>query len=214
MPNGEHLNVYFFPDSLFLFLPVTGNTREVQLKRSDASLALSTYPYRYVVPKPIFQTRFSGFHYFYFTTSHFISVVPRGYKIAQCLWSSGSSYCLFSTFLKSYHLSRTPPMTNVFHMDSLLTFNVSDVKYVTNSLSEFHLSNFSDLESAVQDSLPAYLSPIVHYQSLLALVVLIILIVIPLCCCVRRALTLYNHLTALQAAPARDSSVTWLGTCL
>ncbi len=50
----EHLYVYFCSVSLFLFLPITGNT--------DASLALSTCPYHYVVPQPIFHTRFSGFH--------------------------------------------------------------------------------------------------------------------------------------------------------
>ncbi len=85
-------------------------------------------------------------------------------------------------------------------------------------MSEFSFSNASDLEAAVQDSLPVYLSPSVHFPSAIAPIVLTNLIVIPLCCVVRKALTLYNHLEWNARKLAEDQqvhyNVTWFGTCL
>ncbi len=211
----DHLNMYFCSTSLFLCLPVTGNDCEIHLTQSNASMARSTCPYRYLVPRPFFHMRFSGFHYFCFTNSHFVFVVcPKGTKLQKV---SGHLHIRIACFLHSSNLTTCPERlhegftssynTNVFHIDSLSDFSVSCITYVTNSLSEFHLSNFSDLESAVQDSLPAYLSPFVHYPSLLTSLVLVIIIIIPLCCCVRRALTLYNHSKAIQAAHRQDTAM-------
>ncbi len=102
----EHLHVYFCSASLFLFLPVTGNTCEVLLTRSDASLALSTCPYRYLVPRPFFHTGFSDLHYFYFTTSRFVSVVcPAGTKLHKV---SGHLAIRIACFLHSSNLTTNP----------------------------------------------------------------------------------------------------------
>jgi len=86
-----------------------------------------------------------------------------------------------------------------------------DDKIKTNTISEFTFSNTSEFENAIQDSLPLYLTPYVHYPSIIASIVLIIIIVIPLCCVVKKALTgtEARHLELLV-----HIIVTWLGTCL
>lgn len=82
----------------------------------------------------------------------------------------------------------------VFLLDSLTT------NYVTNTRSKLDLSNFLDLKSVVQNSLPPYLSLFVHYPSLLASVIIVIVTIISLCHCVHGALNFYNQLKAIQNA--------------
>lgn len=68
---------------------------------------------------------------------------------------------------------------------------------MTNTLSKLTFSNFWDLESALQNSLPPYLYPSIHIPSLLHPLALVIVIAIPLCILVMRALTLCSHLKVI-----------------
>lgn len=205
----EYHNLYFCSASLFAFLPLTGGICEVVLTQSDASKALETCPYRHVAPKSLFHRRFSGFHYFFFTLPVFVTVVcPEGSTYREV---AGHLAVRVACSLRSVNLTTFPETlhhgfaaTNaipIYPIDSLVNLTFSRMKYVTNSLSELTFSNFSELESAVHDSLPVYLAPYVHYPSLVLPVVLFIIIVIPLFCLVKRALTLYNHLQARVAPP-------------
>ncbi len=75
---------------------------------------------------------------------------------------------------------------------------------MTNTIAELTFSTVSEFESIVQDSLPTYLSPSVHFPSIVAPVVLFIILVIPLCC-VKQALTLYYYLKSLENQPSTSS---------
>lgn len=204
----EYHHLYHCPAYLFAFFPVTGGICEIVLTQTDASRALSLCPYTQLAPKPLFHSNFFGVHYFYFTHPVFVSVVCPNHTdyrevkghlavLIACHLRSAN----LSTFPSKLHHGFTANFSNlIFPMDSLNNLSFSSIKYVTNTLSEFKFSNSSGLVAAVQESLPAYLTPQVHYPSLVAPVILIILIVVPLVCCVRKALTLYSHLHGIVKA--------------
>ena len=50
-----------------------------------------------------------------------------------------------------------------------------------------------------------YLSPPVHYPSIIAPVFLIIVVLVPLIFCVRKTLTLYNHLNDMVRDDAENT---------
>jgi len=214
----EYLHLYHCPASLFAFLPITGGVCEVVLTQKDASKALSLCPYTQLAPKPVFHRTFFNHHYFFFTQAFYVSIVcPEGPVYKEV---SGHFAVLIACYLRSANLTTFPSKlhqgfsanvsSKIFPLTSLDNVNFSTIRYVTNSLSEFSFSNLSDLETAVHDSLPGYLSPAVHFPSLVAPVVLIIVIVIPLCCLVNRALTLYNRLNSRvkkTAGNRRDTGV-------
>ena len=211
----EHAGLYFCSASTFAFMPLTGNVCEAHLTHPDGSKALAICPYRQLTPQPLFHTQFSGFHYFFFTNPYFTSIVcPDGTTHQEVL---GHLAVRVVCFLRSANLTTFPEKLHegfrssfnatLFPLDSLANLNFTSIKYVTHTLSEFHLSNYSQLQSAVQDSLPTYLSPGVHYPTLLIPVVLIILTVIPISLCLRRALTLYTHLKALHSTQRREAGV-------
>ena len=209
----EYRHLYHCPAYLFAFLPVTGGICEVVLTQTDASKALSLCPYTQLAPKPLFHKNFFGFHYFYFTQHVFVSVVCPNYT--EYMEVTGHFAILIACYLRSSQLSTFPsklhhgftanisnyirPM-KIFH-----NLNFSCIKYVTNTLSEFKFSNNSGLETAVRENLPMYLSPPVHYPSIIAPVFLIIVVLVPLIFCVRKTLTLYNHLNDMVRADAENT---------
>ena len=204
----EYHHLYHCPAYLFAFLPITGGICEVVLTQTDASKALSLCPYTQLAPKPLFHKNFFGFHYFYFTETVFVSVVcPNHTEYREV---TGHLAVLIACYLRSAQLSTFPSKLHhgftanfsnfIIPMETLKDLNFSSIKYVTNTISEFQFSTNSGLVTAVRDSLPMYLSPPVHYPSIIVPVILIIVIVVPLFFCVRKALTLYNHLNGIVKA--------------
>ena len=179
------------------------------LTQSDAERALEVCPYRRVAPQAVFHRRFSGFHYFFFPESFFMSVVcPNGstYREASGHLAIRVACSLLSPQLKTFpeklHQGFTGSTSSpVYPLTGLTNLSFSRIAYVTNTLSDLTFSNVSDFESAVQDSLPAYLSPYVHFPSVLAPVVLFLLVAVPVCYFLRRALRLY--LSIRERANAR-----------
>ncbi len=96
-------------------------------------------------------------------------------------------------FIRHLHI---PMIIPNFLIDSLSQLNYSTIHFVINTFSDFTFSYFSNLESAIQDSLPLYLYTSVHIISLIVPLVLVTVIIIPLCSLVDRALPLYTHLKA------------------
>lgn len=198
----DYLGLYFCRASRFAFLPITSNACEVALTETNASRALRVCPYRHVVPSPLFHKTFSGFHYFFFPSPQYVSVVcPNGtfatevtghfaVRLACHLHSSD-----LTTFPERLHhgfdSTNIPPL---FPIESLQNLNFSTIKFVTNTLSSFHFSNQSALESAIHQSMPFYLTPPVHVSSLMVPVLIFLIVLIPVCCMVRKALMLYNLL--------------------
>lgn len=85
-----------------------------------------------------------------------------------------------TTFPEMFHEGFTSSHTNtLFTIDNLKHPSLSTIKYIINTLPEFHFSNFLDLEPIVHEPLPFYLSSSVHYPSFPA--PLILVISIPLC---------------------------------
>ena len=206
--------LFFCSASLFAFLPVSGSHCEVALTRTNAEDALEVCPYRHVAPKPMFHRLFSGFHYFFFMESSFVSVVcPNGSTYrevsghlavrAACSLQSAQLKTFPETLHQGLNVSDFSP---VYPLTGLTNLSFSRITYVTNTLSELTFSNVSDFESAVQDSLPAYLSPYVHYPSVVTPVVVFVLIALPVCYFLRRALSLYMSIRARAAAPPDDAS--------
>ncbi len=159
----EYLHLYFCPASLFAFQPVTSEgICEVVLTQEDASKALTLCPYRRLVPKPFFHTNFFGHHYFFFTQTYYVSVVcPDGSEYKEV---SGHFAVLNACALRSDKLNTFPGKlhegfvsrlaSRIFIIETLSKLNLSNIKFVTNTFSEFTFSNVSELENAVQDSLP------------------------------------------------------------
>ncbi len=152
--------------------------------------------------------RFSGFHYFFFTQPFFVTITcPEGSSYKEV---TGHLAVRVACSLRSDNLTTFPEKlhhgftaTNVipvYSLDGLQSLNFTRMRYVTNTLSELTFSNFSELQSAVHDSLPVYLAPYVHYPSMVVPVIIFIIIVSPLWCLVKRVLTFYNHLLANVAS--------------
>lgn len=200
----EYLHLYFCPASLFAFLPVTsGGICEVVLTQEDASKSLTLCPYKHLVPKPFFHTSFYGHHYFFFTQAYYVSVVcPDGSEYKEV---SGHFAILNACSLRSDKLNTFPEKlhegfvsnltSRIVLIDTLSKVNLANIKFVTNTLSEFNFSNLSELENAVHDSLPVYLSPYVHFPTIIIPIIISLVLLIPLYCCVRKALELYNYLS-------------------
>ncbi len=187
---------------------------KVALTQNDGSKALNVCPYRHVVSKPLFHKRFSGYQYFLFTQSYFVSVVCSNSSTYQEV--SGHFAVRVACFFRSANLTTFPEklhhgfnFTNsilIFPLKSLTNLDFSKIKYVTNSLSELTFSNVSELESAFQESLPDYLSQYVHFPSIIMPMAICIIIVIPLYFLVTRALTLYRFLKTNVPKPSSDST--------
>ena len=211
----EYLNLYFCSASIFAFTPITSDgICEVVLTREDASKALTLCPYRELVPKPFFHTSFHGHHYFFFTEKYYVSVVcPGGSEYKEI---SGHFAILTACSLRSDKLNVFPEMlhegfvlnitTRIFPIDTLLNLNFSSIKYVTTALTEFTFSNVTEMETALQDSLPVYLNPHVHFPTILIPIILSLALIIPLCYCVRKALSLYRILEGRVALNAEEQT--------
>ena len=213
---SEHRNLYFCPASLFAFLPVKGGgSCEVVLTQKDASAALSLCPYKQLVPKIMFHKSFQGHHYFYFTEPLYVSVLcPNGSAYQEV---SGHFAVLTVCSLKSDTFHVFPEKSHegfisnitspIFPINTLTNLNLT-IKFVTNTVSEFSFTNISDFEAGIQESLPEYLSPYVHFPSLLAPILILCLMLIPLFYCLHKATSLYKVLNGrLQPQPG-DAGVT------
>ena len=142
----EYLHLYFCSAALFAFLPITSEgICEVVLTQEDASKALTLCPYRRLVPKPFFHTSFYGHHYFFFTQTYYVSVVcPDGseYKEVSGHFAVLNACALRSdklnTFPEKLHEGFVSSLTSrIFLIDTLSKLNLSNIKFVTNTLSEF-----------------------------------------------------------------------------
>ena len=203
----EFLHRYYCPSSLFAFFTIVGGVCEVILTQKDASKALSICPYREVVPQLIFHKTFFSHHYFFFTQPYFISVkCPEGVQYHEvtdhlavlhtCELRSANLTTFSSVLHKGFSANHT---RTIFPLEDFPFVNLTQIKYVTNRISNFTFSNQSQLETAVRNSLPVYLQPAAHYPSLLAPIVLTILVVIPLFWTVWKALVVFRHLrTAIK----------------
>lgn len=207
---SEYLSLYHCPASLFAFLPLTGKGCEVALAQKNASKALSLCPYKQLAPKPFFHRSFLSHHYFFFTKPIFVSVVcPDGTIYKEV---SGHLAVLLSCKVRSANLTTFPSRLHegftsnftfkVFPLDGLKYINISSIKYVTNSLSEFTFSNHSDFKAVLQDSLPVHLNPYIHASSIIAPIILTMIIVIPLFCAVKKAIGLFMLLKGRVPANA------------
>ncbi len=83
----EHHDLYLCSASLFAFLPLTGGACEVLLTQTDASKDLELCPFRHIAPRPLFYRRFSGFHYFFFTSRFLYNFFRRFYSTEAVLYS-------------------------------------------------------------------------------------------------------------------------------
>lgn len=194
---------YLCQSSLFAFFPVSGaGVCEVILTQNDTQLALSLCPYRRLVPAPLYHRSFFGYHYFYFTEPYFVSVVcPEGSSYQNV---SGHLAVPAACHLRSDKLSTFPEKLHqgfvaarpdiIVPLGTLTNITLSGVKFVTNAIPRLNLTYVSDFETAVQDNLPLYLRPSVHFSSFVVPFVLLIVGLIALTCVVRRALSLYIFL--------------------
>ena len=218
MCRSEYRNLYFCPASLFAFLPVKGaGGCEVVLTKEDASEALSLCPYKQLVPKIMYHSSFHGNHYFFFTEALYVSVVcPNGTTYQEvsghfavptvCSLKSDN----FHVFPEKSHEGFISNITsNIYPINSLNNLNLT-IKFVTNTVSEFSFTNISDFETGIQESLPEYLHPYVHFPTLFLPILVCCLILIPLLCCLRKATSLYKILNGrLQPTPPPgDTEVT------
>ena len=205
---AERFGLYFCPASLFAFLPVdpTGIC-EISLTQQDVSRCLSLCPYHQLASKPFFHKSFLDHHYFLFTAPTYVSVKCRtNFTVTQveghfatlkmCSLRSKAVNTLPEKLQKGF-IAKTP--TLLYRLNMLDDLNATSIQYMTNSISEFKFANFSDLESAVHDSLPVYVRPYVHYPSVLIPFVITIVVVLILSCLVKKALVLYNTLNARVA---------------
>ena len=214
---SEYLSYYHCPASLFAFLPISGGVCEVVLTQKHSEKALSLCPYTTIEPKPLTHKTFFNHHYFFFTTSFYISIVcPEGTEYKEV---SGHLAVYFACYVHSANLSTFPSKlhqgfvgdittTRIYSLTTLNNIHISSVKNLRDPVSKFTFSNTSDLEDVVQDVLPGYLHPYVHYPSLVLPIVICIIIIIPLCCWVRKALTLYNVLQQRRRVTVRKQDDT------
>ena len=107
-----------------------------------------------------------------------------------------------NTFPEKLHEGFVSNLTSrIFVIDSLNEINLSHIKFVTNTLSEFNFSNMSELETVIHDSLPVYLNPSVHFPSIIIPIIIMLVLLIPLYYCIHKALGLYNHLNGRLKQP-------------
>ena len=201
----ERLGAYFCPASLFTFLPVQAEgICEVILTQWNASRSLSLCPYTHLVPRPFFHKSFMGHHYFLFTEPMDVSVTCLGGTMHKRV--SGHFAILKLCSLHSPSITThseklhegfvAPNFARYYPLRALKKLNFTSIKYVTNTIAELKFSNFSELESAVHESMPTYLRPYVHYPSIVTPIIIVIVILIPLIFLVRKALSLYKLLRA------------------
>ena len=198
----EYYHNYHCPASLFAFLPITGGICEVEITLMNATKALSLCPYKTLVTKPLFHKAFFNYHYFYFTKPFYVSIVcPEGTTYKQV---SGHLAVFFACHVRSANLTTYPSKIHqgftgnnsarIFPLTSLTSLKISSIPFVTNTIKEITFQNTSVLTSAIQESLPEYLAPYVHYPSIFGPIIGLLIILIPLGCGVRKALVLYRHL--------------------
>ena len=202
---------YNCPAALFAFLPMTGGVCEVMLTQARGEKALEFCPYTTLAQKPMFHKTFFNHHYFFFTSLFYISIVCPEETVYQEV--SGHLAVYFSCYVHSANLTTFPSKlhqgfignttTRIYPLHSLDNISLSSVKYINDKVSHFKFSNTSDLDIPLEDVLPVYLHPHVHYPSLIIPVIIIIVILIPLCCWVKRALTLYRLLQSRRRVTAR-----------
>ena len=199
---SEYLHYYHCPASQFAFLPITGGVCEVVLTQKNASKALSLCPYMELTPKFIFHKTFFSHHYFFFTRPFYVSIVcPEGTTYREV---TGHFAVYLACHVRSANLTTFPSKLHqgftknstarIYPLTGLAHINISNIKFVTNRVTELTFSNFSEIETVVQDSLPEYLTPYVHFPSLILPAVIILLLLVPMCLWLRRALTLYRYL--------------------
>ena len=126
----------------------------------------------------MFHKSFHEHHNFYFIGPVYVSVTcPSGSSYREvsghfavltvCTLRSDHTHI----FLKKYHEGFTSNISfHIFPMNTLSYINFKNVsiKYVTNTLSEFSFTNsISDFEDAIHESLPMYLSPYVHFPTVI-----------------------------------------------
>ncbi len=163
----ERQSLFFCAASLFVFLPLSDGVCEVVQTQPNASLALSICPYKHLVPHPVYQTHFEGFHYFLFTRPSVVSVVcPEGKTCRSVLGHLAIHVaCVLRSPLVSTYPERLQEgfLSNnsipIYSLDSLLHLNVSHFSFVTNTIQELSFSNESHFESVLMHHLPTYLNP-------------------------------------------------------
>ena len=113
----------------------------------------------------------------------------------------------FHTFPEKYHEGFTSNLSShIFPINTLnyINFKNISIKYVTNTLSEFSFTNISDFEDAVHESLPMYLSPYVHFPTVIVPVLIFCIVFVTLYFCVKRATSLYNELKTRLQRPSEE----------
>ncbi len=203
----ERQYFFFCAASLFVFLPLSDGVCEAALTQPNASLALTLCPYKHLVPRPVYQTHFEGFHYFLFTRPSVVSVMcPEGKTYKSVLGHLAIHVaCFFRSPLLSTYPERLKEgfLSNnslpIYPLESLLHLNLSHFSFVTNIIHELSFSSESHFESLLMHHLPTYLNLGVHYPSLVVPVIIFVIVLIPLICLVKKALALYRHLHATIA---------------
>ena len=194
---SEHAGLYYCPASLFAFVPAKEEgVCELALIQKDASRSFSLCPYTQLAPKPYFHKSFMGHHYFFFPKPMFVSikcVTGSLYSRVEGHFSILKVCSLSSTSVTTHHETvHKGFVANIFKRIYNLKINISSIKYVTNSISELSFANYSELESAVHETLPTYLQPYVHYPSLISVFIIILVLLITLYCLVRRVYNVYR----------------------
>ena len=205
----EQIGLYFCPASLFAFAPLTDvNVCELSLIHKAASRSLSLCPYTQLAPAAYFHKSFMGSHYFFFPTSMYVSVkclrgeyttTVLGHFSIPKLCSLTSSKV--ATQAETLHQGFMPNIFKSIYHYNVPVSNISAINYVTNTVSQLTFNNFSELESAVHDSLPSYLQPHVHYPSFFLPVVITLVLLLVLFCLLRRLSVLYSFLKARVSLP-------------
>ena len=201
--------------SLFAFRPLIGDICEIILTQEVAKSAIQFCPYKHIVPSRSFHKLFRGYQYFLFTKPTQVAVVCQTettYRRVEghlavperCQIRSSN----LTTFPSRVHEVFTANMSlgPIFPLSVIQNMSLIHIPYVTNSLHELTFSNTSQFVSVLEDSLPDYLNPVVHFPSIIVPIIILICILIPVLCCVKKALTLYSHLNIATAARRNVSS--------
>ena len=213
---SAYLSYYHCPASQFAFQTITGGICEVVLTQNQTEKALDLCPYTTIEPTPLTHKTFFSHHYFFFMTSFYVSIIcPERTEYTEV---TGHLAVYFACYVHSANLSTFPSKLHqgfvgnstarIYPLTTLDNIHISSVKNLKNPVSAFNFSSTSDLEEAIQDVLPGYLQPYVHYPTLTISIVLCIVIIIPLCCYTRKALTLYKVLQQRKKASVRKQEET------
>lgn len=201
--------------SLFAFRPLIGDICEVILTHEKAQDAIQFCPYKHIVPNHNFHILFQGYQYFLFTKPTQIAVVCQTettyrrvdghFAVPERCQIRSSN---LTTFPSRVHEVFTANMSlgPIFPLSVLQNMSLIHIPYVTNTIHELTFENHSQFVSVLEDSLPDYLNPVVHFPSILVPFIIVICILIPVLCCVKKALTLYTHLNIATAARRNVSS--------